>query len=535
MSLNPVPPPTRNLTGQHWQLLDFLEGRWITFQHPPILSARGSMLRLPNGVVANLSQILCVRGPIYYLAETPSGVVLLRNLGQRIPPFIILYVRIPWRDIYHWNGHIGIYSKNFFISPRFNQPRCTTSYTTMQITNQPELTFQETAYRREWSSHLEDSSIELNTLSLFTNLPPTERRALLLKEMSYIFAAREDDFGQAMVQGHSFHTILYKCSAVPREFDPVEMHPFLRSMQPVAFLWGERKYIDWKSMIVWVSVYEVRLRRWLLPIARGMLGFDILHPELPKYALAPSILRIRYFHRIVSPLVHRLPFFDPLDLKEGAYNAPPAITPSRFIGRAHHIIILRDLGVAALPWETQTTPWGREEAQQRHLRRSQVHHERGRRSDVSEDATIVEEVEEDHFQPQELWHGGNFYSIFFVLFYALFFLPWECVCLFLFLLLFLFLCLLFLFLSLENNIWLLEQGRDVHIHLDVFMETNVFLLDSWWAWKGRLSWGNQDQEGQIMTWIWWWTLMDKDQDQSHGIRSQSSTLVIDTWTQWSIP
>lgn len=95
MSLNPIPPPTRNTTGQHWQILDFLEGRWITFQHPPILSVRGSMIRLPNGVIANLSQMLCVVEPIYYLAETPTGVVLLRNSTRRIPPFIIVYVRLP--------------------------------------------------------------------------------------------------------------------------------------------------------------------------------------------------------------------------------------------------------------------------------------------------------------------------------------------------------------------------------------------------------------------------------------------------------
>jgi hypothetical protein len=95
MSLNPVPPPTRNLTGEHWQLLDFLEGRWVSFQHQPILSTRGSMLRLPNGVVATLNLMLCVAEPVYYLAETPTGVVLLRNNRNRIPPFIIFYVRIP--------------------------------------------------------------------------------------------------------------------------------------------------------------------------------------------------------------------------------------------------------------------------------------------------------------------------------------------------------------------------------------------------------------------------------------------------------
>jgi hypothetical protein len=53
------------------------------------------MIRLPNGVIANLSQMLCVVEPIYYLAETPTGVVLLPNSTRRIPPFIIVYVRLP--------------------------------------------------------------------------------------------------------------------------------------------------------------------------------------------------------------------------------------------------------------------------------------------------------------------------------------------------------------------------------------------------------------------------------------------------------
>jgi hypothetical protein len=86
----------------------------------------------------------------------------------------------------------------------------------MPFTNQQQLTFQETAYRRDWSTHTDDSSVQLNTLSLFTNLPPTKRRALLLQEMAFCFAARDDDFGRGMVQGHSFHTILWKCSSIPR-------------------------------------------------------------------------------------------------------------------------------------------------------------------------------------------------------------------------------------------------------------------------------------------------------------------------------
>jgi hypothetical protein len=94
MSLNLIPPPTRNSTGQYWQQLDFLEGRWVTFRHQPVPSMRGSRLRLPNGVIATLVHMLCLTGVIYYLAETPTGVVLLRNHYRPIPRFIILYVRL---------------------------------------------------------------------------------------------------------------------------------------------------------------------------------------------------------------------------------------------------------------------------------------------------------------------------------------------------------------------------------------------------------------------------------------------------------
>jgi hypothetical protein len=139
----------------------------------------------------------------------------------------------------------------------------------------------------------------------------------------------------------------------------------------------------------------------MLPVARGMIGFDILLPEFPIFALTPSIRWIRYFHRIVSPLVHRLPFFKPLNLKEGAYNAPPPVAPGRYMGAAHHIIIQRDPGLVALPWETQTTPCEREEARRRRLRRSHLRHERARRSDVSDATTLVEVVEEEFYQPQE--------------------------------------------------------------------------------------------------------------------------------------
>lgn len=289
--------------------------------------------------------------------------------------------------------------KDFFTSPRLAQPRCTTSYTTMQYANRHQLTFQEAAYRREWSSHLQDSSVELNTLSLLTNLPPTKRRALLMKEMDFCLATRDGDFERGMIQAHSFHIMLWKCSKIPWTWDEDARYPFTYLQD--AFIMGTRKYVDWESMIVWVSVSEIYLQRWMLPVARGMIGFDILLPEFPIFALTPSIRWIRYFHRIVSPLVHRLPFFKPLNLKEGTYNAPPPVAPGRYMGAAHHIIIQRDPGLVALPWETQTTPCEREEARRRRLRRSHLRHERARRSDVSDATTLVEVVEEEFYQPQE--------------------------------------------------------------------------------------------------------------------------------------
>jgi hypothetical protein len=268
-----------------------------------------------------------------------------------------------------------------------------------------QLTFREVAYRRDWTSHLDDCSIELNTLSLFTNLPPTPRRAWLLKQMSFCFGTRDDDFCRGMIQAHSFHTALWKFLTIPRVVDLEGTYPFTMSGRPWEWLgMGAMKFVDWESMIVWVSASELTLSCWRLPIARGMLGFDILHPDLPRYASTPAIRLVRHLSLVVSPLVHRYPF-KPLDLTEGAYGAPTSVAPPRHIGFGHHILVMRDPLLAALPWERQIEAWEWEERDRRRFLRSRICFENIRRSnirrsDVSDNATLVEENEEG-FQPQE--------------------------------------------------------------------------------------------------------------------------------------